>query len=222
MTVGLIQPVPNFNFTITMWDVPVDPVTDKNALGATLTSVASAALDLLGTTIFGAFAEAQGIDSDLEIETYQEGGLNTQPHRFFKHTKYQNLVLKKGVTSNAAIWDWHNQIVSNKKKVRKSGVLVLYERGGLNLVGAGLPGLDRMPAAIWMFNNGLPERVHGPSLNAKGNEIAIETLEISHEGLQRVSPSMIPGLSDINSALGGAVGLGSAGAGAAAAAASLL
>jgi phage tail-like protein len=221
MALGLIQPVPNFNFTITMWDVPVEPATGKSALGETLTSAASAALDLLGTTIFGAFSEAQGIDSDLEIETYQEGGLNRQPHRFFKSTKYQNLVLKKGITSNAAIWDWHNQIVSNKKKVRKSGVLVLYERGGLNLVGAGLPGLDRTPAAIWMFNNGLPERVHGPTLNAKGNEIAIETLEISHEGLQRVSPSMIPGLSDINAALGDLVGLGAAGAGAAAAATSL-
>ena len=203
MTFGLVQPVPNFNFTITMWDVPVVEEAKDDKLGSTLTSIASAAVDLLGTTIFGAFSEAQGIDSDLEIETYQEGGLNTQPRRFYKQTKYQNLVLKKGVTSNAALWDWHNQIVANKRKVRKSGMLVLYERGGLNLVGAGLPGLDRTPAAIWMFNNGLPERVHGPSLNAKGNEIAIETLEISHEGLSRLSLSMIPGLSDINSALGG-------------------
>ena len=119
------------------------------------------------------------------------------------------------MTNNASIWDWHNQVIANNQIVRKSGLLTLYERNGLGLASAGLPGIDRTPVCMWMFTNGLPERVHGPQLNAKGNEIAIETLEISHEGLQRLSLSMIPGLSDISSALGGAVGLagGVAGAG---------
>ncbi len=204
----IFEPAPNFNFTVTMWDVSKN---DDDGIGVG-TSLLSAAISLGGSLLFGAFSEVQGIDADLELETYQEGGFNTRPHKFMKYTKYQNLVLKKGVTNSAAIWDWHNQVVSNNQIVRKSGLVTLYERNGLGLAGAGLPGIDRTPVCMWMFTNGLPERVRGPQLNAKGNEIAIETLEISHEGLQRLSLSMIPGLSDISAALGEAVGLGAAAA----------
>jgi phage tail-like protein len=210
---NIIQPVPQFNFTVTMWDAPA-----QNDTGSILTSVASAAIDLVSQFFFGAFSEIQGLNADIEIETYQEGGQNTRPHRFFKHSKYQNLILKHGVTSSTAMWDWHEQVRTGVKKVRKNGMIILYDRGGPNLVGAGLPGLDRIPTAAWTFDNALPERVQGPTLNAKSNEIAIETLEMSHEQLQRLSLSMIPGFADINSALGGLAGAGAAGAMAGAAA----
>ena len=207
MPTALIQPVPQFNFTITMWDVPTN-----SGAASVLTSVGSALLDVAAQLLFGAFSEVQGLDVDIEFESFQEGGLNTRPHHFFKAAKFHNLILKRGTTFNTAIWDWHNQVVSGNTKVRKSGMVVLYDRGGPNLLGAGLPGLDRIPTAAWMFENGLPERIQGPTLNAKGNEIAIESLEIKHEGLRRMSPSMIPGFVDINSALGTAAAASAAGA----------
>ena len=210
MVFPVFDPVTNFNFTVTMWDVSKDP---EGGIGVG-TSLASAALSIAGSLIFGAFSEVQGIDADLEMETYQEGGLNTNTHKFMKHTKQTNLILKKGVTNSAAIWDWHNQVIANAEIPRKSGLIVLYERNGLGLAGAGLPLIDRTPVALWMFNRGLPERVHGPQLNARGNEVAIETLEISHEGLQRMSLSMIPGIANLNAALGATIGLGAAAAGA--------
>lgn len=213
MSIPLIQPVPQFNFTVTLWDSPTQ---DANSL---LTSVASAAINVATQFLFGAFSEIQGLNADIEIETYQEGGRNTRPHRFFKLAKYQNLILKHGVTSSTAIWDWHEQVRTGVKKVRKNGMIILYDRGGPNLVGAGLPGLDRIPTAAWTFDNALPERIQGPTLNAKSNEIAIETLEMSHEQLQRLSLSMIPGFSELNSALGSALGAGASGALAGAAAA---
>ncbi|MBY0395035.1 MAG: phage tail protein, partial [Thermoleophilia bacterium] len=53
--------------------------------------------------------------------------------------------------------------------------LVLSDRGGGPLAGGpasfGLPGLDRPPVAIWFFRNALPEKLQGPGLNAKSNEI---------------------------------------------------
>jgi len=207
MALPVFQPVPQFNFTVTMWDAPA-----SNDAGSILTSVASAAINVVTQFLFGAFSEIQGLNADIEIETYQEGGRNTKPRRFFKHAKYQNLVLKHGVTSSTAIWDWYEQIRTGVKKVRKNGMIILYDRGGPGLVGAGLPGLDRIPTAAWIFDNALPERVQGPTLNAKSNEIAIETLEMSHEQLQRLSLSMIPGFSDINSALGGVAGAGASAA----------
>ena len=66
----------------------------------------------------------------------------------------------------------------------------------------GLPGVDRLPVAAWFFSNGLPEKLQGPALNAKGNEIAVETLEIAHERLVRVGPSLIPGVGAPLSAVG--------------------
>lgn len=199
----LVQPVPQFNFTVTMWDT-----TARNTVEATLTTAASALLNVTSSILFGAFSEVQGLNADIEVETYQQGGLNDRPLRFFKYARFQNLVLKRGVTFNPDLWDWHQQVATGRVKVRKSGVVVLYDRGGPNLAGAGLPLFDRLPAAAWVFHNGLPEKLQGPALNAKSNEMAIESLEISHERLQRLSLSLIPGLPDLNSAVGAAIGVG--------------
>ena len=87
MVLPLFQPAPNFNFTVTMWDVSKNK---EDGIGVG-NSLLSAAVSIAGSLLFGEFAEAQGIDADLELETYQEGGLNTRPHKFIKHTKYQNL-----------------------------------------------------------------------------------------------------------------------------------
>ena len=56
-----------------------------------------------------------------------------------------------------------------------------------------LDGFDHKAVAGWFFSNALPERLTGPVLNARGNEVAIETLELSHEGLLRLS-SLPPGV----------------------------
>ncbi|WNO11499.1 phage tail protein [Teredinibacter sp. KSP-S5-2] len=217
MTTALIQPAPQFNFSVVLWDTP-----QSTEFGDIATSVGSALIDIGSQMLFGAFNEVQGLDSDVEVETYQEGGLNKHPHRFYSKGKYRNLTLKRGCSFNTSMWDWHNQVIAGKQKLRKSGIVILFDRGGPNLVQAGLPFLDRMPVSAWMFDNGLPERITGPQLNAKGNEIAIESMEISHEGLVRLSPSLIPGFADINSALGGLAAAGAAAAVAGVAATSLL
>src|SRR5215510_13403650 len=124
MALPVFQPVPQFNFTVTLWDAPT-----SNDATSILTSVGSALISVGSQFLFGAFSEIQGLNVDIEIETYQEGGRNTRPCRFFKHSKYQNLVLKHGVTSSTAIWDWHEQVRTGKKKVRKNGMIILYDRG---------------------------------------------------------------------------------------------
>jgi len=55
-----------------------------------------------------------------------------------------------------------------------NGSIVLFDRQGNE-------------KARWNFTNGWPAKWTGPSLNAEGNDIAIESLEIAHEGLERVS-----------------------------------
>lgn len=192
----LVQPALNFNFLITMWDAT--PPFGGGALGTAL----SVGANLLGQFIFGGFSECSGLNAELDIESYNEGGANIAPKRFVKGSKFPNIVLKRGVSFNPDLWDWSSQVVGGTdRQRRKNGMIMLMDRGGPGLVGAGLPGLDRIPIAAWTFLKAFPEKVQGPTLNARGNEIAIETLELSHEGLTRVSPSMVPGLGDLAGSL---------------------
>jgi phage tail-like protein len=86
---------------------------------------------------------------------------------------WSNITLKKGVGSGTALWDWHYGFTEGKGK-RRDGVIVL-----LN---------DRhLPNNIWYFRRGLPVKYTGPSLNATQSSVAIEAIEIAHEGLSQVS-----------------------------------
>ena len=67
------------------------------------------------------------------------------------------------------LWTWHNEWVKGKGK-RKDGLIVLETEA-------------HEPAKVWRFKRGIPVKWTGPSLNASQSNVAIESLEISHEGL---------------------------------------
>ncbi len=213
----LVQPTTAFNFLIVMWDA-----SDSS------NSLAGALLNIAGQIALGGFSEASGMNTEMEVETYQEGGRNASPHKFFKYAKHPNLVFKRGVTFNTDLADWYDSVVNHKgpppgplgiplgsilggtpkRIVKKDGIVILFDRNGLGGVGAAVPaigGLLRLPVAAWKFQGALPERLQGPNLNAKSNEIAIETLELSHEGLSRVSLDLFGGASAAVSAVAGAL-----------------
>lgn len=202
----LVNPVPVFNFTVMFMNTRAN--TGSSVLGA-VTAGISAAVSVGMGFLTGSFSEVSGLNTEMETEEYHEGGWNKGPRRFFKKGRYPNLVFRRGVTSNTDLWDWSYQVVhGNANPVRKSGLILLLDRGGgvTGLTGMptglGLPVVDRTPVAAWMFYNALPERLQGPSLNAKNNEIAIESMELTHEGLHRVGPSMIPLVGDFAASIG--------------------
>ena len=197
----LINPVPVFDFTVFL--------TNVTSSSGTAAAVGAAAIGAASAVISGSFAEVNGLNAEIETEDYREGGRNTGPHKFIKWGKYPNLVFKRGVTPNPDLWDWYYQVLYGGKNVlRKNGLIVLTDRGAGATAGAAssplpaLPGLSRFPIAVWTFSNGLPEKVQGPGLNAKSNEIAIETLEIAHEGLTRLGAAMVPGIGDALASVG--------------------
>jgi phage tail-like protein len=191
--VPLMNPVPAFDFTVIM--LSAKPLGDVS-----WTDVAGIAGGIGKAFIFGSFAEVSGLNAEMEPEEYREGGNNTGPHKFMKWGRYPNVVFRRGVTPNADLWDWYYaNLYKTKDPVRRNGLVVLTDRGGglTQATGGpelGLPALNRLPVAAWMFRNGLPEKLQGPALNAKTNEIAVETLEIAHEGLYRLGPGMVPGV----------------------------
>jgi phage tail-like protein len=220
----LIQPALSYNFWVLLWEVQgpgLFGLQPQNAGQRFALGLASGLLSATSQALFGAFSDATGLNSNLDVETYQEGGNNAAPLKFPKWGKFDNLTLKRGVTPRTSLWDWHEQVVTGSAPVlRKSGLIILFDRGGIPIAtgGAG-PGQPqatpstadiglRIPLAAWYIDNAFPEKVSGPTLDAKSNTVAVESVELAHEGLQRVSFSMIPGAADAMSSAGGLLGGG--------------
>jgi phage tail-like protein len=120
-----------------------------------------------------AFQEAGGLDSTIDMIEHREGGENITTRKIPGQVKFSNITLKRGLTDNTELYDWHRQWVDGDPAApRKNGSIVLLDRQG-------------QEKARWNFFNGWPCKWTGPSLNAEQNDIAIEALEIAHEGLAR-------------------------------------
>jgi phage tail-like protein len=206
----LIHPALSFNFWVLLWEVQgpgLFGLQPRNTGERFAVGLASGLLSAASQALFGAFSDATGLNASIEIESYQEGGRNTGPLKFPKWGKYDTVSFKRGVTPRTSLWDWHEQIISGKKPVlRKSGLVILFDKG--NGSDTSKTGGLRIPLAAWYIDNALPEKITGPTLDAKSNTVAIEAVDLQHEGLSRVSLSMIPGAADAMSSAGGLLGGG--------------
>jgi phage tail-like protein len=120
-----------------------------------------------------AFQEASGFDSSIDVVEHREGGENTTLRKLPAMTKYSNITLKWGTTDDRDLYNWHRQWVTGDPAAkRQNGSIVLLDRQGREKV-------------RWNFFNAWPAKWTGPSFNAEGNDVAIETLELAHEGLER-------------------------------------
>lgn len=118
-----------------------------------------------------AFSECTGFDSAVEVTEYQEGGDPTK-RKIPGRTTYSNIQLKWGMSDDPDLYEWHRKAVRGEIE-RKNGSIVLLNRMGEEV-------------ARWDFVRAWPTKWTGPALNASSNDLAIETIEIVHEGLERV------------------------------------
>lgn len=155
-----LGPLPAFNFYVALVD-------DSSAFAA-IGSLASLAL--------GGFSECSGLDSELSVVDYQEGGVNDRVHRFPGRFAFPNIVLTRGVGFGDDLYSWHEQYLKGEGK-RRNGLIMIGNEMGI-------------PIKTWTFERGIPVKWVGPSFNAAQSALAIEKLEISHEKLSLV---MSPG-----------------------------
>ena len=128
--------------------------------------------------VVGKFTEVSGLKTEIEIGGCREGRERQEAARKGGSVrKFPTITLKRGSTSSRELWEWHQSVVDGKPAPR-NGSIVLYDEA-------------RQAALRWQFSNGLPVKVTGPGLHASGNEVAIEAIEIAHEGLELV-PSPCP------------------------------
>lgn len=118
-----------------------------------------------------AFQQCSGFDSSIDVVEHREGGENTTVRKLPGMTKYSNIVLKWGLTDDTDLYQWHKAVIDGTIE-RKNGSIVLLDRAGQEV-------------ARWNFVRAWPSKWDGPDLNAEGNDVAIETLELAHEGVFR-------------------------------------
>jgi phage tail-like protein len=120
-----------------------------------------------------AFQEASGLDSENTPIEYREGGDATNSVRKLPGIeKYMNVTLKRGITGGTVLWDW-------RKLVRDGGTAFPPTK---NVV-IHLLNEQHEKVYKWTLTNAWCCKLTGPSLNAKGNEIAIETMELAYDRL---------------------------------------
>jgi phage tail-like protein len=118
-----------------------------------------------------AFHECSGFSSTIDIIEHREGGAIT-PVKLPGQVKYGNVTLKRGVTDDVDLYSWH-QAAINGDVQRRSGSIVLRDRLGTEM-------------ARWNFFEAWPTKWEGPALASEGTDVAIETLELAVERLERV------------------------------------
>ncbi|HLK00150.1 MAG TPA: phage tail protein [Streptosporangiaceae bacterium] len=121
--------------------------------------------------LVGGFSEVSGLEGTIEVEEYREGGVNGFVHKLPVRTSHANLVLSRGLTSVSTLWNWYYN-TSLGSIQRRNGTLMLLDA-------------RQLPVMWWNFRNALPVRWAGPTFSATSDEVAVEALELAHEGLTR-------------------------------------
>jgi phage tail-like protein len=128
-------------------------------------------LEMDGVTKAG-FRECSGLDASTDPVDYREGQEKGNIARKLTGlNKHANIVMKRGVTDDHSLWDWRKKVIDGKTD-RQHGSIVLCDETGEEKV-------------RWNFVEGWPTKWTGPTFNATSNEVAIESLEIVHEGLTK-------------------------------------
>lgn len=117
------------------------------------------------------FSEVSGLDREYEVIEYRDGA--SPEYSKLKMPglqKYSNITLKRGVfASDNEFFNWMNTVKMNTIERRDITISLLNE--------------NHEPVVVWKVKNAWPTKIQSTDLKADGNEVAIESMEIVHEGL---------------------------------------
>lgn len=121
----------------------------------------------------GGFSEVTGFDASIDVMEYREGDMVQTPMKMPGLKKYGNITLRKGLADTTVLYDWITAGIEGEVE-RKTITITLLDQ-------------TESPVASWQVINAWPVKYTGPDFNATSSEVAIETLEVAHEGMTRVS-----------------------------------
>ena len=117
------------------------------------------------------FKEVSGLNSETEVIEYRNGDSKVFSKAKMPGLKKSgNITLKKGIfVSDQKFWNWYKEIQQNTIKRRTVTIKLLDQAG--------------TPAMVWEVTNAWPTKITVEGFKSDGNEVALETLELAHEGL---------------------------------------
>lgn len=118
------------------------------------------------------FLECSGLGSEVAVIEYREGGEPTAVRKLPGRASFSDITLKRGITESKDLYEWHKAVLQGQIQ-RRNGAIWLLDDEGVEVV-------------RWVFREAWPRKWEGPSLNAMGNEVAIETFVLTCESLERV------------------------------------
>jgi phage tail-like protein len=119
------------------------------------------------------FSECTIPDTTSDVIDYREGNEQPSARKLPGLTKWGNITLKWGATDSLELYSWRRLVEQGKMKdARRKVTVILQDEEGNN-------------AARWEFVDAWPSKYDAPDVTAKGNDVAVETLEIVHEGMSR-------------------------------------
>ncbi len=125
----------------------------------------------IGNTPLAGFSEVSGLGMEVSESEYRAGSdVSSTVRKVPGMEKHTNLTLKRGVTTDKTLFDWIENIRNGVQDYREVVVTLLDEK--------------RLPAVVWKLTNAYPTKWTGPILNAKANEIAIESIELVYEHIK--------------------------------------
>jgi phage tail-like protein len=120
----------------------------------------------------GGFSDCAGLQMETEVQDFHEGGLNTHTWKFVTRTKQANLTLKRGIVDKS-LYDWYHDLTQGTMRFRNATILVHDPSGKSDVL-------------EFQIIQAFPVKWVGPELSAAQNNIAVETVEFAHQGMERL------------------------------------
>jgi phage tail-like protein len=118
------------------------------------------------------FSECSGLQFEIEVQDYPEGGMNHFIRKFPGRAKQTNITLKRGIVDRE-MWNWFYELTQGTIR-RRNGSIRIHDPS------------SEIVQVEWHFRRAFPCKWVGPDLNASQNNVAIESVEICYQGLERV------------------------------------
>lgn len=130
------------------------------------------ALEIDGVEI-AHFTECSGLKTSTEVFEIAEGGMNDRVHKLPGQSKWENITLRYGVTSDTSLLGWRGEILDDKFGIsdRRNGSIVVKNN-------------QMQVVRRYNFKDAWAVAWEGPSLSASGSELAVEMIEIAHHGIE--------------------------------------
>jgi len=125
-------------------------------------------VEINGIVVAG-FTDVSGLSIETQVERKTFGGENHTEYAFITQTKYSDITLKHGITSDDYLWTWYQNVINGVVERRNGSICLLDHSGN--------------PKLWWDFLEACPIKWEGPAFSATSSTVAAETLVLTHNGL---------------------------------------